>query len=141
MAGLKIVFAFGQRTLDREKDFCCWKGHLYRHRVFLHVLIVVLTLFFILVKMAGNNLVPIALRPLRHPRERLPLPATQILQSKPEINLQNGRFFMIVHKFEAKVNEICFQLWKIQAFAKFFADNYSKIKERYFVSSDLYMFA
>ena len=91
--------------------------------------------------MAGNNVVPIALRPPHHSRERLLLPATQILQSKTEINLQNDRFFMTVHEFEAKVNEICFQMWKIQAFAKFVADNYSKIKERYFVSGDLYMFA
>ena len=83
--------------------------------------------------MTENNLVPIAPRPPHHTRERLPLLATKILQSKPEINLQNGRFFITVHEFEARVNEICFQLWKIQVFPKFLADNYSKIKERHFI--------
>ena len=141
MAGLKIVFAFDRGILGREKGFCCWKGHFYRHRVFLHVVIVVSTLFFSLVKITENNLVPIAPRPSHHTRERFPLLATKILQSKPEINLQNGRFFITVHEFEARVNEICFQLWKIQVFPKFLADNYSKKKERHFVSGDLHMFA
>ena len=88
--------------------------------------------------MAQNNLVPIA---PRHPRERLHLPATQILLSKPEINLQHGRFFVIIKEFEARINTISFQLWKIQSFAKFVGDNYLKIKESHFVSGDLYMFA
>ena len=44
----------------------------FRHQVFPHVLRVVLTLFFSVVKMAENNLVPIASRTLYHPRERLP---------------------------------------------------------------------
>ena len=142
MAGLKTVFVFGQRILDRVNFFCCWKGHLYGHQVFLHVLIVLLTLLFSLVKMAENNLIPIApWCPPCHPGKRLHLPATQILQSKPEINLQQGRFFITVHEFEVRVNKICFPLWKIQAFAKFAAVNYSKVKERHFVSGDLYIFA
>lgn len=102
------------------------KGHLYRHQVFPHVLTVVLTLLFSVLKMAENNLAPIAPRPPCHLRERFPLPATQILQSKPEIKLQHGRFFITVHEFEARVDEICFQLWELQAFAKLVTDNYSK---------------
>ena len=40
-----------------------------------------------------------------------------------------------------RVNKICFPLWKIQAFAEFAAVNYSKVKERHFVSGGLYIFA
>ena len=51
-----------------------------------------------------------------------------------------GRFFITVEEYEARTNAICFQLWKIQSFAKFVGDNYSKIKERHFVIGNLYMF-
>ena len=71
-------------------------------------------------RMAQNNLVPIA---PRHPRERLPLPVTQILQSKPETNLQHGGLPIMTEEFEARIKAICFQL-----FPKFVGDNYSKIK-------------
>ena len=138
MVGMKIVPAFGQSITDKEKTFCCWKGHLYLHVAFHHFLIVVLILIFCSIKMARNNLVPIA---PRHHRERLPFPATQILLSKPEINLQHGRFFITIKEFEARINTISFQLWKIQLFAKFVVHNYLKIKESHFVSGDLYMLA
>ena len=32
-------------------------------------------------------------------------------------------------------------MWKIQSFAKFVSDNYTKMRERHFVAGDLYMFA
>ena len=31
---------------------------------------------------------------LTHPRERLPQPAINILDTKPEVNFQSGRFFI-----------------------------------------------
>ena len=55
----------------------------------------------------------------RHPRERLPTIAPQILDSVPKINLEIGRFFVSDDNFELRVNEIAFQHWKIQYFAKF----------------------
>ena len=65
--------------------------------------------------MAQNNL-PV------HPRERLPLVALAILNSKPNVNLQHGRVFITNEKFEMRVNVICFQFWKNQSFAKFVYD-------------------
>ena len=56
--------------------------------------------------MAQNNL-PI------HPRERLPLTAPQILNSKPYIDLQHGRFVITNEECEMRINVICFQFWKI----------------------------
>lgn len=52
---------------------------------------------------------------LRHPKERLPSTAPQILESGPKINLEHSRFFINVEEFEAWINAICFQLWKIQS--------------------------
>ena len=85
--------------------------------------------------MAQNSLVA-----LRHPRERLPQPAPQILHTEPKINLQHGRFYISAEEFELRVSCICFQLWKIQKFAKFVTKNYRKIKERQLVFEDLDMF-
>ena len=79
--------------------------------------------------MAQNPLVALC-----HPRERLPQPAPQILQTEPKIDLQHGRFYISVEEFESRVSCICFQLCKIQAFAKFETENYRKIKERRLVS-------
>ena len=85
--------------------------------------------------MAQNPLVA-----LRHPRERLLQLAPQTLQTEPKIDLQHGRFYISVEEFESRVSCICFQLCKIQAFAKFVTENYRKIKERHLVSGDLHMF-
>ena len=76
----------------------------------------------------------------RHHRERQPELALQILQTEPKIDLQHGRFFISVEEFESRVSCICFQLCKIQAFAKFETENYRKIKERRLVSRDVDMF-
>ena len=59
---------------------------------------------------------------LRHPKERLPSTAPQILESGPKINLEHSRFFINVEEFEAGINAICFQLWKIQSLWKFVGD-------------------
>ena len=75
-----------------------------------------------------------------HPRERLPTTALQVLDSVPKVDLQIGRFFISNEEFELRINSICFQFWKIQAFAKFVRDNYHKIRERDLVYGDLYMF-
>ena len=79
-----------------------------------HHLTVVLILFFSQ-KKAQNDVVACP----RHPRERLPTIAPQILDSVPKINLEIVRFFVSDDNFELRVNEIAFQHWKIQYFAKF----------------------
>ena len=84
--------------------------------------------------MAQNNL-PI------HPRERLPLTAPQILNSKPNIDLQHGRFVITNEECEMRINVICFQFWKIHSFAKFVCDNHQKISDRRLVFANLHMFA
>ena len=85
--------------------------------------------------MAQNPLVALC-----HPRERLPQPAPQILQTEPKIDLQHGRFYITVEEFESRMSCACFQLWKIQAFAEFVTENYRKIKERHLLSGDLDLF-
>ena len=67
--------------------------------------------------MAQNNL------PL-HPRERLPHTASEILNSKPNIDLEHVRFLIINDDLEMRVNVTCFQFSKIQSFEKFVHDNY-----------------
>ena len=37
----------------------------------------------------------------RHPRERSALPAINILDTKPEVNFQSGRFFIQETEFES----------------------------------------
>ena len=74
--------------------------------------------------MAQNNL------PL-HPRERLPHTAPEILNSKPNADLQHGRFFISNEEFKMRVNVLCFQFCKIQSFAKFIVpNNYRKVNDR-----------
>ena len=73
-----------------------------------------------------------------HPRERLRHTAPAVLNSKPNVDLQHGRFFISNEEFEMRVNVICFQFWKIYSFAKFVHDNYRKINDRHLVCSDLY---
>ena len=85
--------------------------------------------------MAQNSLAA-----LRHPRERLPQPSPQILHTEAKIDLQHGRFYISAEEVESRVSCICFQLWKIQEFAKFVTKNYGKIKERHLVFRDLDMF-
>ena len=77
----------------------------------------------------------------RHPRERLPTIAPQILDSVPKVNLQVGRFFVLDDEFELRINEIAFQLWKIQYFAKFVNDNKHGVKERHLILDDVIVFA
>ena len=55
-----------------------------------------------------------------HPAERLPHTAPEILNSKPNVDLQHSRFF--ISNEELRVNVICFQFWKIQSFGKFVHD-------------------
>ena len=75
-----------------------------------------------------------------HPRETFPTIAPQVLDSVPKVDLHIGRFFISNEEFELRINSVCFQFWKIQAFAKFVRDNYYKIVERHLVYGDLYMF-
>ena len=76
-----------------------------------------------------------------HPRGRLPLTAPKILDSRPVVELQHGRFFLMNEEFEMRLNAICFQFWKIQSFSKFVSDNHQKIKNRHLVCGGLHMFA
>ena len=123
------------KTYCTESIFYCFKELLQHHLVFLHCLTVVSILFFSFNKKVVQNNLPV------HPRERLPLIAPEIFNSKPNVNLQHGRFFITNEEFEMKVNVICFQLLKIQSFAKFAYDNHRKIKDRHLVFGDLHIFA
>ena len=64
-----------------------------------------------------------------HSRDRLPKMA-------PRINFEQGRCFISNEEFEARINEISCELWKMKEFAKFFVGNYKKIKERRLACSD-----
>ena len=70
--------------------------------------------------MAENNF-PI------HPRERLPQRAVPLLDTRPEVNFQCGRFFIYEDELEFRINALCSQFLKIQAFAKFVRDNHKKL--------------
>ena len=128
MVDRKIVFGFSQSKLNREDIFYCLKELLYRNLASVHcrLLTVALILFFSL---------PIP------PRERLPTIAPEILDSMPKVYLQIGGFFNSNEEFKLRINTICFQICKIQAFAKFVQDNPHRIKERHLVYADLSMFA
>ena len=76
-----------------------------------------------------------------HPRERLPHIAPPVLDSSPKVDLQFSRFFITEEEFQLCINAVCFQFWKIQAFAKFVKDNNRKIIEKYLVYGDLPMFS
>ena len=75
--------------------------------------------------MAGNSIL--------HPQDRLPKEALRI-------NLEQGRFFISVKEFEARLNKICCELWKIKQFAKFAVENFKKIEERRLVHGDIQVF-
>ena len=77
----------------------------------------------------------------RHPRERRHTIAPQILDSVPKVNLQVGRFFVSDNEFELRINEIAFQLWKIQYFAEFVNDDKHRVKKRHLISGDVIVFA
>ena len=76
-----------------------------------------------------------------HPRERLPHIAPPVLDPSPKVDLQFSRFFITEEEFQLHINAVCFQFWKIQAFAKFVKDNNRKIIEKYLVYGDLPMFS
>ena len=50
---------------------------------------------------------------LTHPRDRLPQPATNVLDTKPEVNFQSRRFYIHETEFESRVQTICFQFRRI----------------------------
>ena len=77
---------------------------------------------------------------LHHPRERLPMLAPKILEIDSNINVMYGRFFITKEDFEVRVNQICFCLWKIHAFAKFAIDSFHKIKDRHLMCGDTEIF-
>ena len=100
MAGMKIVFVFGQ-SIQRE-HFYCLKELFYRLLVLVHRhLTVALILFFSRKKIAQN--LPI------HPCERLPTIAPQFCDSIPKVDLQIGRFFISNEELELRIKAIYFQ--------------------------------
>ena len=78
---------------------------------------------------------------LQHPRERLPLPAISVLDTKPEVNFQSGRFFITQIEFESRVNILTFHYWKIQIFCTFVRNNFEMLINRDFVCGDLRVYA
>ena len=71
-----------------------------------------------------------------HSRERLPQHAVLLLDTRPELNFQCGRFFISEDELECCINSLCSQFLKIQAFAKFVQDNYKRIINQHVVSSE-----
>ena len=64
-----------------------------------------------------------------------------MLDTRPEVNFQCGRFFIYEDEFEFRVNSLCSQFLKIQAFARFVRDNHNKIINQCIVCGDLTMFS
>ena len=58
--------------------------------------------------MVENNL-------LVHPRQRLPHRAVPLLDTRPEVNFQRGRFFIYEDEFEFRVSSLCSPFSKIKA--------------------------
>ena len=83
--------------------------------------------------MAENNL-------LVHTRERLPHRVVPLLDTRPEVNFQCGRFYIYEDEFEFHVSSLCSQFLKIQAFPKFVRDNHMKVINQCIVCGDLTMF-
>ena len=52
-----------------------------------------------------------------HPRDRLP-------QIAPNINLEQGHFFISIEEFEERLKVMCGDIWRIRCFCKFTADNF-----------------
>lgn len=74
---------------------------------------------------------------LQHPRERLPQLAINVLDTKPEVNFQSGKFYIQQTEFESRISMINFQFWKIYAFCTFVENNFQKFINRGFVHGDL----
>ena len=74
---------------------------------------------------------------LQHPRERLPQLAINVLDTKPEVSFQSGKFYIQQTKFESRISMINFQFWKIYAFCTFVENNFQKFINRGFVHGDL----
>lgn len=51
---------------------------------------------------------------LQHSREKLPLPAISVLDTKPEVNFHSARFFIRETELESRIETITFQFWKIR---------------------------
>ena len=64
-----------------------------------------------------------------------------MLDTRPEVNFQCGRFFIFEDEFEFRISSLCSQFIKIQEFAKFLRDNHKKIINGHVVSGDLAMFS
>ena len=78
---------------------------------------------------------------LQHLRERLPLPAIGVLDTKPEVNFQSGRFFIQQADFESQVAVVTFQFWKIKTFCFFVINSFQKIINKGFVHGDIKVFS
>ena len=78
---------------------------------------------------------------LQHPRERLPQPAVSVLDSKPEVNFQCGRFLITRQDFESRLNILTFHFWKIQIFSTFVKNNVCTVIDKGFVCGDINVFA
>ena len=84
--------------------------------------------------MVENNL-------LVHPRERLPHCPVPLLDTRPEVNFQRGRFFIYEDEFEFRVSSLCSPFLKIKAFAKFVRDNHKETINQSIIYGDLTMFS
>ena len=84
--------------------------------------------------MTENNL-PI------HPRERVSQRPVPLLDTRREVNFQSGRFFICEDELEFRINALCYQFLKMQAFTKFVRDIHGKIINQRVVCGDLTMFS
>ena len=90
------------------------------------------TLFSFVKKMAHS---------LQHPREKLLLIAISVLDTKPEVHFQSGRFFIRETELKSRIEKITFQFWKIRVFCTFVRGNFHRVISGGFVHGDLRLYS
>ena len=72
---------------------------------------------------------------------KTPIAAVPLLDTRPELYFQCARVLISEDEFEFRINSLCSQFLKIQAFAKFVRDNLKRIINQSVVSGDLTIFS
>ena len=78
---------------------------------------------------------------VQHPREKLPQPAVNVLDTSPEVNFPCGCFFVTRQDFVSRLNVLTFHFWTIQKFSTFVENNSNVVIDKGFVYGDLKVFA
>ena len=70
---------------------------------------------------------------VQHLREKLPQPASSVLDTSPEGNFQCGCFFVTRQDFESRLNVLTFHFWTIQKFSTFVKNIINVVIDKGFV--------